>query len=80
MPRLKAYNTATSQWEYIAVGGQGPIGLTGPTGATGATGAGFPVGGTAGQVLVKLSATNYDTAWSEDAVDPTPKIFLLMGA
>jgi hypothetical protein len=38
MSRLKAYNEATSQWEYIAVGGQGPAGPTGATGATGATG------------------------------------------
>lgn len=43
--------------------------LTGATGATGATGPqgpagpGVPTGGTAGQFLVKVSATNYDTAW-----------------
>jgi collagen type VII alpha len=53
-----------------ATGPQGPIGLTGdtgltgPTGATGATGAGVPVGGTAGQVLSKIDATNYNTTWS----------------
>ena len=45
MPRLKAYNATTSQWEYIAVGGQGPIGLTGATGATGPIGpSGLPTG------------------------------------
>ena len=32
-------------------------------GATGATGAGVPSGGTAGQVLGKRSATDYDTEW-----------------
>jgi hypothetical protein len=35
MPRLKSYNAATSQWEYVAVGGQGPVGPTGATGPTG---------------------------------------------
>jgi len=43
MPRLKAYNAATSQWEYIAVGGQGPIGPEGPPGPIGP--AGLPTGG-----------------------------------
>ena len=50
-------------------GPQGPTGSTGATGATGATGSpgspgvGVAVGGTTGQVLQKLSATNYDTGW-----------------
>lgn len=43
MPRLKAYNAATSQWEYIAVGGQGPAGPEGPPGPIGP--AGLPTGG-----------------------------------
>lgn len=46
----------------------GTPGATGNTGATGATGAGVAVGGTTGQVLTKLSATNYDTTWSTPAV------------
>ena len=33
------------------------------TGPAGPTGAGVPTGGTTNQVLAKLSATNYDTAW-----------------
>lgn len=33
-------------------------------GATGATGQGVPTGGTTGQVLSKVSATNYDTTWT----------------
>ena len=60
-------------------GEQGPQGLQGETGATGATGAqgergpqgpagpagvGVPAGGTAGQVLAKLSGTDYDTGWT----------------
>lgn len=44
-------------------GPQGIQGIQGATGATGATGPGVEAGGTAGQVLVKASATNYDTAW-----------------
>jgi hypothetical protein len=32
-------------------------------GAKGDAGAGFPAGGTAGQVLAKNSATDYDTSW-----------------
>jgi hypothetical protein len=57
-------------------GSQGPIGNTGPAGATGSTGPagstgatgpagpGVATGGTTGQVLVKNSGTNYDTAWT----------------
>ena len=43
------------------------LGVPGPTGATGtagATGAGVAAGGTTGQALVKVSATNYDTTWT----------------
>lgn len=35
MPRLKSYNQATSQWEYVVVGGQGPQGAPGATGPQG---------------------------------------------
>ncbi len=42
---------------------QGETGPQGATGATGATGPGVAAGGTAGQVLVKASSTDYDTAW-----------------
>ena len=41
------------------------IGFQGPAGAAGAAGVGVPTGGTAGQVLAKLSGTNYDTAWQD---------------
>lgn len=52
----------------------GEKGATGATGATGAkgdkgdqgnAGVGVPGGGTAGQVLKKSSATNYDTEWAD---------------
>ena len=54
--------------DYLALelSNQGPQGPRGPTGATGATGPGVASGGTAGQVLIKNSGTNYDTAWSND--------------
>lgn len=49
-------------------GSTGPTGadstVTGPTGATGATGAGVPAGGTSGQILRKLTGSDYDTEWS----------------
>lgn len=47
-------------------GPTGPTGSQGPQGPQGAPGAGVPVGGTAGQILSKKTATNYDTVW----VDP----------
>jgi len=48
-------------------GATGPAGATGPIGATGATGPAGPgvvPGGTAGQALVKIDGTNYNTKWS----------------
>jgi len=53
-----------------ATGPQGPIGNTGPQGPTGATGSqgpagpGVAAGGTAGQVLSKIDATDYSTQWT----------------
>ena len=47
-------------------GPQGPAGADGAPGADGADGAdgvGVPVGGEAGQALVKISGTDYDTEW-----------------
>jgi len=58
-------------------GVQGPQGLTGntgaqgpqgDTGATGPTGPGVASGGTAGQVLSKVDATNYNTQWITPSV------------
>ena len=67
------------QGETGATGATGPQGPQGETGATGATGPqgpqgpsgeGVPTGGSAGQVLIKDSATDYDTSWSTlDASD-----------
>jgi len=42
---------------------QGIQGLPGADGADGADGQGVPTGGVEGQVIVKQSATDYDTAW-----------------
>ena len=50
-------------------GDTGATGATGPAGSDGADGQGVPVGGAEGQVLVKSSATDYDTAW--DYVEST---------
>jgi len=43
---------------------KGDVGATGATGATGAAGVGVAISGTTGQVLTKLSNTNYDTGWT----------------
>jgi len=58
------------QGETGATGPQGPQGIQGPTGPAGADGAdgeGVPIGGTTGQVLAKVSGTDYDTAWVDAA-------------
>lgn len=44
-------------------GETGPTGATGPAGADGADGEGVPIGGASGQVLAKVSATDFDTEW-----------------
>lgn len=49
-----------------ATGAQGPAGNDGASGADGTDGQGVPTGGTAGQVLAKIDATDYNTEW----VDP----------
>lgn len=46
----------------------GEKGDTGDKGDTGATGPGVAAGGTAGQVLYKKSATDYDTEWADPEV------------
>jgi len=47
-----------------AQGPQGPIGNTGPQGPQGTPGGPVPTGGTIGQIIIKNSATNFDTVWS----------------
>jgi hypothetical protein len=60
----------SSTWTQLTYfGGTGP---TGPTGITGATGNGVPVGGSAGQFLVKKSNSNYDTVWTYSLVSSIP--------
>lgn len=44
-------------------GAPGSTGPKGDTGQTGTTGVGVPAGGSAGQMLVKASSTDYDTRW-----------------
>jgi hypothetical protein len=56
------YSRAGGTWALVATL-QGPQGVTGATGATGSAGAGFPTGGSAGQILKKNSSSNYDTTW-----------------
>lgn len=59
------------------VGVQGPRGEAGNDGADGADGQGVPTGGTANQVLIKDSGTDYDTSWGAVAysnVTGTPSL------
>ena len=44
-------------------GPTGPTGNTGPQGIQGPTGPGVPTGGTAGQILAKVDASDYNTNW-----------------
>ena len=48
-------------------GADGSDGSPGTPGADGADGEGVPVGGTAGQVLKKVSGTDYDTEWANES-------------
>ncbi len=54
-------------------GPTGPTGPAGPTGATGPAGQGIIAGGSAGQVLVKQSGTDYDVAWADAGAIITPE-------
>jgi hypothetical protein len=47
---------------------RGDTGATGATGATGPAGPGVPVGGTAGQSLLKVDGTDYNTTWGTPAL------------
>jgi hypothetical protein len=55
-------------------GPQGPQGPQGNVGPPGPPGPGVAVGGTAGQVLSKIDATNYNTQWT------TPTVYAPLGA
>jgi len=45
----------------------GPVG---PAGSTGPAGPGVPVGGTSGQVLTKVNATDFNTQWAAVTIPP----------
>jgi microcystin-dependent protein len=64
MSSLKRYNEENSEWEYIAIGKQGPQGNAGPTGP------GVPAGGDAGQFLSKIDTTDYNANWVDNFVPP----------
>lgn len=50
-------------------GPQGNPGPAGPIGPQGLPGVGFPTGGLEGQIIVKASATDYDTVWADNAAE-----------
>lgn len=59
-----ALHTTSIDYAGLELSNQGPQGPRGSTGPTGPAGNGVATGGTTGQILIKNSATNYDTAWS----------------
>lgn len=64
-----SYKDDTNSY-YSLVGTEGSPGSPGSNGAPGSPGAdgvGVPAGGTAGQVLEKINATNYNTQWATPA-------------
>jgi hypothetical protein len=46
---------------------QGATGAAGTNGTNGTNGVGVPTGGTTGQILSKIDATNYNTQWIDEA-------------
>jgi hypothetical protein len=54
---------STDEVDGLIAANPGPQGPPGPQGNTGPPGPGVPVGGVAGQVLTKTSATDFATAW-----------------
>ncbi len=54
-----------------ATGPAGPQGATGPQGQMGPAGPGVPAGGTAGQVLRKVDATDFNTVWATPSLNVT---------
>lgn len=52
--------------ETGAQGAQGERGEQGAAGAQGPAGVGVPAGGTIGQILAKLTGTDFDTQWIDD--------------
>jgi len=56
------------------VGPIGPAGPSGPAGPAGPAGVGIPTGGDEGQILVKNSSTNYDTAWIDNYANWTSQL------
>lgn len=58
--------STTTHWMEIAQKGeQGLQGPQGPQGDPGQDGSGVPAGGTAGQVLSKIDATDHNVAWAD---------------
>ena len=59
--RVRFPASAAARWSAFSYAR--PTGPAGADGETGPTGQGVPTGGTSGQVLAKVSGTDYDTEW-----------------
>ena len=70
-PDLQGLRVLPAQMgQRVIQGPTGPMGPTGPAGADGAPGSngvGVPIGGTTGQILAKIDATDYNTQWVNPA-------------
>ena len=80
---LMIWNTATNAWEDVGdlqgpqgiqgiQGIQGEQGIQGIQGIQGVAGPGVATGGTAGQVLVKVNGSNYNTTWADASTIGAP--------
>lgn len=67
------WSPSTGTWVSTGIDAQGPKGQTGAPGPQGPQGYGIPTGGTAGDVIVKRSSTDYDIEWGDDLLHPVIK-------
>lgn len=69
---IEVYNDDGLEFDVaVAVG---PVGPEGPEGPEGPAGIGIPDGGTAGQILAKATANDYDTTWIDNYADWTSQL------
>ena len=63
-----------------AAGAQGIQGIPGNNGAPGSPGQGVPIGGTTGQVLAKVNATDYNTQWVSPGSGSDPWVYVALSS
>ena len=68
MGTIKIKNIQTGKWEILPT-------MQGEKGERGEAGAGFPTGGTTGQILSKKSDTDFDTEWVNPSTGDLTEIY-----